>query len=416
LDAGEERCFELKKVIKWILGLIGVLIVIVLVGVAIFWQDIQELRGVLRYAQVFEADKINDNFRSLYQQYPNTTMRRSDAVFNLPVRQRELDGTYAWEGQTKSIGEWIDWTGTTGLIVIKDGEIVFERYYKGNDKTSRTISMSVAKSVVSCLVGVALAENKIENLKDPVDKYAANLKGSGYEGVSLKDVLQMSSGVRFNEDYGDLKSDIVRLVAAFTSGSVNEFVAGLPNELKPGTFNRYVSADTQVLAMVLQAATGKSLTAYGTEKLWSQLGVEFDAYWLTDPSGMEMAFGGLNAALRDYARFGLLYLNEGRNHKGIQLVPAEWVKASVTPDAPHLMPGKNNPASGWSMGYGYQWWIPENPEGDYCAIGIYGQFIYVHPTHNVVIAKSSAYVDYNNTGDAMELESMEVFRAIAKSI
>ncbi len=129
-----------------------------------------------------------------------------------------------------------------------------------------------------------------------------------------------------------------------------------------------------------------------------------------------MSFGGLNAALRDYARFGLLYLNEGRNYKGEQLVPAKWVRASVTPDAPHLMPGKNNPGSDWPMGYGYQWWIPENPEGDFSAIGIYGQFIYVHPTYNVVIAKSSAYVDYNNTGDEMEFESMEAFRAIAKGL
>ncbi len=131
---------------------------------------------------------------------------------------------------------------------------------------------------------------------------------------------------------------------------------------------------------------------------------------------MEMSFGGLNAALRDYARFGLLYLNEGRNYKGEQLVPAKWVRASVTPGAPHLMPGKNNPGSDWPMGYGYQWWIPENPEGDFSAIGIYGQFIYVHPTYNVVIAKSSAYVDYNNTGDEMEFESMEAFRAIAKGL
>ena len=276
--------------------------------------------------------------------------------------------------------------------------------------------MSVAKSVVSFLMGTALADGNISSLQDPVDIYAKTLKGSGYEGVTIKNVLQMSSGVRFNEDYGDLKSDIVRLVAAFTSGSVNEFVATLPNELEPGTFNRYVSADTQVLAMVLQGATGKSLTEYGEEKLWSRLGTEYDAYWLTDTKGMEMSFGGLNAALRDYARFGLLYLNEGRNFNGEQLVPAEWVKASVTPDAPYLMPGKNNPGSDWPMGYGYQWWIPENPEGDFAAIGIYGQFIYVHPTYNVVIAKTSAYVDYNNTGDEMEFESMEAFRGIAKGL
>ena len=123
-----------------------------------------------------------------------------------------------------------------------------------------------------------------------------------------------------------------------------------------------------------------------------------------------------STVLRDYARFGLLYLNQGRNFEGQQLVSADWVKASVTPDAPHLMPGRDNPGSDWPMGYGYQWWIPENPQGDYTAIGIYGQFIYVHPAHNVVIAKTSAYVDYDNSGDEMEFESVEAFRAIAKGL
>ncbi len=406
----------MKKIFKWILGIIGVLIVLALIATAVFWKDIQEIRGVLRYANTFEEKHINENFRSLYKQYPSKVMHHSVETFNPPANARELPETYLWEGKTKSIAEWIERTDTTGLIVIKDGEIVFEHYYQGNEPSTRTISMSVAKSVVSFLMGTALADGKISSLQDPVEKYAATLEGSGYEGVAIKNVLQMSSGVRFNEDYGDLKSDIVRLVAAFTSGSVNEFVATLPNELEPGTFNRYVSADTQVLAMVLQGATGKSLTDYGEEKLWSQLGTEYDAYWLTDTQGMEMSFGGLNAALRDYARFGLLYLNQGRNYKGEQLVPAEWVKASVKPDAPHLMPGKNNPGSDWPMGYGFQWWIPENPEGDFSAIGIYGQFIYVHPTYDVVIAKTSAYVDYNNTGDEMEFESMEAFRAIAKGL
>jgi CubicO group peptidase (beta-lactamase class C family) len=333
-----------------------------------------------------------------------------------PEKHRKLPETYVYEGETKKISDWIKHTDTTGLIVIKDGVVVFENYYDGNEKSTLSISMSVAKSFVSFLIGVALEEGQIVDLQDPVDTYAPELKGSGYEGVSLKNVLQMSSGIRFTEDYGDLKSDIVRLVVSFTTGSLNEFIANLTNERKPGTFNQYVSADTQVLSMVLKGATNKSLTEYMQAKLWSHLGAEYNAKWLTDPDGTELAFGGLNAALRDYARFGLLYLNQGRNFQGKQLVPASWVDASVTPDAPHLMPGRDNPGSDWPMGYGYQWWIPENPQGDYTAIGIYGQFIYVHPRHNVVIAKTSAYVDYNNTGDEMEFESVEAFRAIAKEL
>ena len=406
----------MSKVKQWSIRIGGILVLVVLIAVIVFWKDIQELRGVLRYANTFEPDTIVENFRSLYKQYPNSTVKRSGPVFELPETHHALSENYAYNGETNKIADWIDRTDTTGLLVIKDGVVAFEKYYDGNDKSTRWISMSVAKSFVSFLIGVALEEGKIADLLDPVDKYAPNLKGSGYEGVSLKNVLQMSSGVRFTEDYGDLKSDIVRLVASFTTGSLNEFVGNLPNERKPGTFNKYVSADTQVLSMVLAGATEKSLTDYMEEKLWSHLGAEYDAEWLTDPTGTEMAFGGLNATLRDYARFGLLYLNRGINFKDEQLVSAQWVKASVTPDAPHLMPGKDNPNSGWPMGYGYQWWIPENPEGDFTAIGIYGQFIYVHPKYNVVIAKTSAYVDYNNTGDEMEFESMEAFRAISKGL
>ena len=406
----------MSKLKRWAVRIGVILVVVAVVAVAVFWKDIQEIRGVLRYAKTFEPDKIVENFRSLYKQYPHASVHRSGPVFELPEAHQTLPETYIYTGETKNVADWIERTDTTGLIVIKDGRIVFENYYAGNQASTRWISMSVAKSFVSFLVGVALEEGKIANLQDPVEKYVPELKGSGYEGVSLKNVLQMSSGVRFTEDYGDLKSDIVRLVASFTTGSLNSFVADLPSERKPGTFNKYVSADTQVLSMVLSGATGQSLADYMQEKLWSRLGAEYDAEWLTDPSGTEMAFGGLNAALRDYARFGLLYLNNGSNFKGEQLVSANWVKASVTPDAPHLMPGRDNPGSDWPMGYGYQWWIPENPQGDFSAIGIYGQFIYVHPQHRVVIAKTSAYVDYNNSGDEMEFESMEAFRAIAAGL
>jgi len=406
----------MSKIKHWSIRIGCVLVVLSIVAVVIFWQDIQEIRGVLKYANSFKSDVIVENFRSFYNQYPSSTVKRSGPVFELPEKHQGLPESYVYNEKSGKISEWIKRTDTTGLLVIKNGAIVFEKYFDGTQKSTRLISMSVAKSFVSFMIGKAYEEGKIADLQDPVDKYVPILKGSGYEGVSLKNVLQMSSGVRFTEDYGDLKSDIVRLVASFTSGSLNEFVAKLTREKEPGTYNKYVSADTQVLGMVLTDATGKSLTAYMQEKLWSHLGAEYDAEWLTDPVGTEMAFGGLNATLRDYARFGLLYLNQGRNFKNEQLVSESWVKDSITPDAPHLMPGRDNPNSAWPMGYGYQWWIPENPEGDYSAIGIYGQFIYVHPGYNVVIAKTSAYVDYNNSGDEMEFETMEAFRAIAKGL
>ena len=406
----------MSKFKKWLLGIGIVLILAVGVSTIIFWQDIQEIRGVMKYAAVFETEKLIDNFRSLYKQYPSTSLNHTDQVFQLPENHRELPESYEYDGKPKKVSEWIKSTDTTGIIVLKDGEIIFENYFDGNDKLTHAIVFSVSKSFVSFLIGVALEEGKITSLNDPVDKYATLLKGSGYEGVSIKHVLQMSSGIQFTEDYDDLKSDIVKLSAAFAVGSLDKFIASLKNEKTPGSYNKYISADTQVLGMVLKGSTKKSLTDYMQEKLWSKLGAENNAEWLTDKKGIELALGGLNATVRDLAKFGMLYLNEGRNYKGEQLVSSDWVKASVTPDAPHLMPGRDNPASDWLLGYGYQWWIPEIPEGDYAAIGIYGQFIYVHPEYNVVIAKTSAYADYDNTWEEMELESLHVFRFIAKSL
>ena len=160
---------------------------------------------------------------------------------------------------------------------------------------------------------------------------------------------------------------------------MDDFVISLKSEREPGTYNHYVSMDTQVLGMVLRETTGQTLSSYLEEKIWKKTGMESDAYWLVDSTGMEMAFGGLNVVLRDYARFGQLFLNNGV-YDGQQIIPKQWVQDSVTPDAPHLMPGEN-PLSSWIMGYGYQWWIPETSvkkiKTDYMAIGVYNQYIYI---------------------------------------
>jgi hypothetical protein len=196
--------------------------------------------------------------------------------------------------------------------------------------------------------------------------------------------------------------------------TLESLIVGLEREREPGTYNRYVSSDTQVLGMVLRAATGVDISAYTQEKLWKPAGMEFDAYWLTDSTGMESAFGGFNASIRDLARFGLLYLNDGYLMNQ-QIIPKTWIEASLNTDEPHLKPG-NNPNSDWVLGYGYQWWIPEGTENDFLAMGIYGQAIYVNPTHEIVIVKTSAYKDYDENVEQMELESIAFFRKIASEL
>lgn len=376
----------------------------------------EELTRLYHVIALFEPDVVVENFRGMDEIFFDTrTVHAGDDVWELDYNETALPETYEYDGETKSIDEFLEETWTTGMIVIYDDAVVYEEYFLGGDEASRHISWSVAKSFVSAMMGIAVDEGYIESIEDPATKYVPSLIGSGYEGVRIKDILQMSSGVRFDETYSDFFSDINRMgrVIALNT-SLADFIATLENEREPGTYNHYVSMDTQVLGMVLMEATGKSLTELLEEYIWKPVGMETDAYWLVDGDGAELAFGGLNAVLRDYARFGLLYLHDGRRGDD-QIVPEDWVTASVTPDAPHLMPG-DNPASDWVMGYGYQWWIPAEPEGDFMAIGIYNQFIYVNPDLGVVIAKNSAYADYDTDGEEKELESVAVFRAIAHAL
>jgi len=387
----------------------SVVAAILLMAIAWFYQN--ELVRAYQLNRLFEPERIENNFRSMGTMFDAALVLHGAATHQFKRNLRDLPSTYEYGGQTKKISEFLEDTSTTGLVVLKDGAIAYENYFRGNTAASKTIAWSVTKSFVSALVGIAVEEGRIRSIHQPVTDYVPALRGTGYDGVSIKNVLQMSSGIRFNEDYGNFFSDINRMGRAIAfNSSLDDFVVSLRRERSPGTFHHYVSTDTQVLGMVLRAATGQTLASYLESRIWRKTGMESDAYWLTDRNGMELAFCGLNAVLRDYARFGQLYLNEGQ-WEGTQVVPASWVRASVTPDAPHLQPG--NPNSSWVLGYGYQMWIPQQPDGDYLAIGVYNQFIYVYPKKGIVIAKSSAYPSYPVDGSARELETIAVFRAIA---
>jgi len=275
---------------------------------------------------------------------------------------------------------------------------------------------SLNKSFVSALVGIAIAEAKIGSVNDTVTQYVPELKGSAYDGVKLKDVLQMSSGASWDESYSDWKSDVNRFGRAFALGSsLDHFITTLKREHTPGTYHRYNTMDTQVLGFVLRRATGQSNADYLESRIWQPLGMQDDALWITDDEGKELAAGGLNATLRDFAKLGQLYLHRGNWH-GQQVVPAAWVIASVTPDAPHLMPGKRSTSAG-VMGYGMQWWVPDN-RGDYTAIGVFNQFIYVNPELQLVIAQTSANHLYGTGGsdDDREAENIAFFKAVEEQI
>lgn len=362
---------------------------------------------------LFDEDMIVENFSNMEMMFKTIKIEKPESAYTFGRSEQNLPVFYNYKDEERSIKDFLARTRTTALLVLKDDDIKFEEYYLGTRAEDRRISWSTSKSFLSALFGVAVYEGHISSLQDPVTKYVPELIGSGYDGVSIKNVLQMSSGVRFDENYYSFNSDINRFGRLMAlGGSFDEFAASLVNEKEPGTYLDYVSLDTHVLGMVMRKATGRKFADYFNDKLWSQIGAEDSAVFLTDKNCEPMVLGGLNIRTRDFARFGKLY-RDGGIWNGKQIVPAQWVADSVTPDAPHLKPGKRA-SSDLSFGYGYQWWIPENADQEFMAIGIYDQFVYINQKAGVVIVKNSANADFMKNEFESTTETVEVFRSIVQ--
>ncbi|NGN44372.1 beta-lactamase family protein [Mesorhizobium sp. CGMCC 1.15528] len=370
-------------------------------------------------SSLFTGASQRDNFQRLDSIFPVATMTAAPAPFRFAEgRPLQLPDQYSHDGTPRSVEDFLSLTETMALLIIEDGAIRFERYAPWGGRVTKWVSMSVAKSFVSAAIGIAVQDGFIDNVGEPITAYLPALSGSAYDGVPIRDILQMSSGARWNEDYSDPESDINRFAAIFAQGgSFDAFPATLSRERASGSFNLYNSTDTQVLGMLLVAATGRTIADYMQEKLWHPLGMEADGQWLLDSAGMEMAFAGLNAVARDYAKLGELFRNDGL-WQGRQVVPAGWVKASLTADGPHLQPGDTG-LSDSLFGYGYQWWLTDGEEGEFAAIGVYNQFIYVNPAKKLVIVKLSSSPDYGTVNDEStyrEYETISLFRAIGEEL
>ena len=238
------------------------------------------------------------------------------------------------------------------------------------------------------------------------------MTSKAFDGVTVKHVLQMSSGLKFTEDYADPESDINKMSYATQTMSFLDYINTLERAHAPGSYNNYASINTQLLGILVARTTGKPLSEYLQEKLWQPLGMEQQALWMLDARGDELAMGGLAVSLRDYARMGLLYLHKGQ-WQGKQVLPAQWVKESVTPDAPHLMPGKRA-SSGRETGYQYQWWLPRKADGDFYASGIWGQKIYIDPKSQIVIVKLSA--DPSSFSKEVGYQQVEYLQQLSRSL
>jgi CubicO group peptidase (beta-lactamase class C family) len=361
---------------------------------------------------LFDPDKRSKNFRNMENIFPSKLIKSSDIPYHLTKEVRDLDVFYKFNNKHYKMSELLERTETNGIIVVKDNKIVYEKYFQGNTHLDKNTSWSLAKSFTSALVGIAIADGYINSINDPVTKYIPELKQSGYRNVPIKHILQMSSGVKFSENYDEPSSDINELLPKLflQMKSIKQVVRDFPSERRSGKSFHYMSLDAQILGLLVERATGQSISKYFEAKLWKPLGAESDAFWLTDNHKIELTFCCVNATLRDYAKFGLLYLNNG-HFNGRQIVPQKWVKESITPDSPYLKAGVTSEEYG-RWGYQYQWWVPTGSKGDYSAVGVWGQYIYINPQANLVIVKTSSGVTTPKGDD----EVIALFRAIAKQL
>lgn len=329
-------------------------------------------------------------FRNIDRLFPTRTIARGATPSPLPVAAVPLPSlTCTSRNGTVSLDEYMRLNRVSGLLVLRNGQVALERYALGATPQTRWMSMSIAKSITSTLIGIAIAEGRIGSLDDPVTRYVPSLAGSAYDGVSVRHVLMMASGVQWNETYTDPTSDRRRLLEAQiaqTPGTALALMAALPRAAAPGTRFNYSTGETLVAGEVLRGAVGMSLSQYLSDRLWKPLGMDSDAtWWLDSPGGHEIAGSGLSATMRDFARFGQFFLGGGVVN-GTRILPANWVAVAGSPTT--LVGGATEP-------YGYMWWPVDAPAGSvnagaFAAQGIFGQWIYINPREQVVIVQLSA--------------------------
>jgi hypothetical protein len=330
------------------------------------------------YDGVLTPQLAVNTFRNIDRLFPSRIVTPSATPLPLPpatVPLRDLHFTAA--GKRYDLDDYLELNRIAAILVLQDGRVKLERYRFGNTPRTRWMSMSIAKSITSTLVGAALRQGYIRSLSDSVTRYVPALIGSAYDGVTVRDVLMMASGVRWNETYTDPSSDRRRLLDAQISqvpGSALAVMRSLPRAAEPGTRNNYNTGETQVVAEMLRAAAGRPLATYLSERIWSRFGMEAEAtWWLDSPDGTEIGGSGFSATLRDYGRFGLFILGVGVA-AGDSILPAGWVGEATTPKTLR---------DGSALEYGYLWW--PGREGAFMAMGIHGQYLYVNPAARIVI-------------------------------
>jgi CubicO group peptidase (beta-lactamase class C family) len=322
-----------------------------------------------------------NTFRNIDRLFPTRTVRHGKPR-PLPEDLVSMDDfRFAYGEETYDLYDVLSLNRVSGLLIVTDGVIRFEKYLLGNTPDTRWMSMSVVKSITATLIGAAIHDGHIGSIDDPIVDYLPQFEGSAYDDVTVRHLLQMSSGVAWNETYTDPGSDRRQMLEAQIAqepGAILDLMAALPRAAPPGTRWNYSTGETHIAGALLHAAVDKPLADYLAEKVWAPAGMEADAnWWLESPGGLEVGGSGLSARLRDYARFGLFLLADGVID-GQRVLPEGFIDAATSPKT----------IGGNAIDYGYMFW-PLHGES-YAAIGIFGQFVFVDPESQLVVAMWSA--------------------------
>jgi CubicO group peptidase (beta-lactamase class C family) len=373
---------------KWILGIVAVIAIALGIGWFSMDKDMRELasnlptdRNVLFWndAQRSAAFRTMDRLPVLAKA---NIIEAGDTVYPLPKgTPLKLDG----------VDDYMKTQRTAGLVIIHDGKIRFESYGLGFDGNGKWTSFSVAKSLTSTMVGAAIKDGYIKSIDDKVTQYIPEMKGSAYDDVSIKQLLTMTSGIKWNEDYEDPKSDVARFNEHKAEPGIDttvSYMRKLPREAPAGSKWVYKTGETNLIGVLVSKATKKKLSDYLSEKVWTPYGMEQDASWLLGSTGHEISGCCIQASVRDMGRFGLFMMG-GAMIDGKSILPDGWIAAATT---------KQADIGAAERGYGYQWWTIN--DGTYAAQGIFGQGIFIDAKRKLVIASNSNWASATHDASA----------------
>lgn len=326
---------------------------------------------------------IND-----YKKFPLATIKKGDTDFIFPERKANVkintpEGFK--ENEMESFDNWLKEKKTVAFLILRNDSIIFEKYFDGFDRQSILPSFSIAKSFISTMIAIALDEGVIQSIDQPVTEFIKEFKNPGFSKITIRDLLNMQSGIKFNEGYYNPFGEMAKF---YYGRNLKKYVLNLKVEDEPGTTYEYQSCNTQILAMIIEMATGRTLPEYMEEKLWKKIPMQYDASWNLDSKKHKnpKAFCCLNARISDFALFGQLVLNNG-NWQGNQIIPQKWL-TNIKTAHPEF-----TDASGYP--YYFHWRTLEN--GSVFAKGILGQYIYIDTSNDIVIlrfGKKSAHLDW----------------------